>query len=1149
MKKILFSLILVLFSTLISVAQVDLSIIEEHHSENTSLVKYAFISEYLDAKSERMHFIFKTPMDFTSFGLSWSTTNINVPPGDFKIIYRVHKNGVGWSDRIYEEGLVSPVENGTGKYLSDLLFGIDEMLHDSLEITFISPDGIKITGMNITLLDVSKIVDKNRSYKNVVSSGAKSCPEFPAMIPRSEWCQGNNACLNPSYTPTTINPTHIVVHHGAGSTSYTDSYALIYSYWNYHVNSNMWADIGYNYVFDKYGNFFQGRHNPNLPSTDIRGAHAGAANSASIGINYLGNSDIDLPTQSQNQKAAEFMAWWFDYRSFDPNSSAQIYCQDEQTRTVPRICGHKDVYPGGTACPGNALYSELPNLRNITSEIIDYCNDPIPPESNIILNRNWYAENIDIVFEDADNEGGAGVKYSFYQIMDFDGIEWRANSDYGFFNDNFNIAIHQEWTEIAGTWSVNNGHLLQTDQNLSNTNIYANLTQTTGNTYLYHWQMKISGSGSNKRAGMHFFCSSPEENNRGNSYMMFLRADGNKSQLYKYVNNVYTLVSDDITTVNEDQWYDIKIIFNAETGEMNAYKDNQLVSQWTDPNPFESGNSISLRTADCTVEYDDVKVYLSRGNNVTVSAGSTDCMIRYQSVNHTTEAGRVRTILIDNAGNWSQSVSENLFIDVNAPESEFILENDWFTDDFSISFEDSDQLSGIETSFFSVIDFDGLRWMANADLGFYFDEFESVGSEWVQQSGTWQANNGILIQTDETNSNTNIHTFLKQDLSEKYLYEFDIKLDGSNTNKRAGFHYFCDNPELSNRGNSYFIWFREATKDLEFYKVINNSFSLKKHYKIDFDSGAWYNVKLIFDREKSNHYVYINDIPVGEWKDSEPFSAENHSNHSYVSFRSGNCILNVDNLKIYRSRNIIENISMGTQNSMIRFQNQNPESYATQIHTIVTDSAKNLSQNFYKSLKIDYTPPSLVEFVNDGDNEDVDFVFDLNQISANWGVAIDENSGIAAYLYAVGTEPGQADFVEWTNIGNNLNVFISDIELTNGHTYYFSVKAVNGAGLVGDIVSSDGFLVESDVFEKLVSEESISIYPNPNEGWFYVQLGERNGPANLSVFDVEGKLIYKKYINYSAGKDVKIDIGSNKGVFFLKIDLSRELFYTKLIVL
>ena len=281
-------------------------------------------------------------------------------------------------------------------------------------------------------------------------------------------------------------------------------------------------------------------------------------------------------------------------------------------------------------------------------------------------------------------------------------------------------------------------------------------------------------------------------------------------------------------------WYDVKIILNTTTGIISLYIDNEFVTSITDPTPFESGNSISLRTGQSICEYDDIKMYKTRSaSEIITTQLSPNAEIRYQSPNNTQEAARIRTQIIDNANNWSESKSKNIYTDFDNPETDIEVTGTWHTDNFSAYFSDNDQLSGVEKGFFNISDFDGTKWTANKNKGHFFDDFNNgLSTDWTNQVGNWTTNSeGILIHNDESVGNSNIYAYLNQELSNKYLYEFDLKVEGSNINKRAGFHFFCDNPELSNRGNGYFIWFRlQDTQSLEFYRVTDNVLSLDKTF-------------------------------------------------------------------------------------------------------------------------------------------------------------------------------------------------------------------------------------------------------------------------------------------------------------------------------
>jgi hypothetical protein len=338
----------------------------------------------------------KTPIVFTSFAVGWKIEQ-EISPAEIIIKYRVHKPQKGWTEWKEDEAYITPNETRWQMYQTDLLFGLDEGVHDSIEFYYEIPDGVYCIGVYLILQDLSPQLDEliKRNDSEGILLPDRSCPALPTMIPRSSWCGSYSACQNPTYTPTYISATHTVIHHGASPDSYTDGAAVVRSYWNYHVNTNGWSDIGYNYLFDKTGNMYVGRYNPNLPNSDVRGAHAGSSNSYSIGLNYLGNSDASgtAPTTAQNNKCCQFMAWWYDHKGFDPTSSASILCQDNVTRTIKRICGHRDVNPGGTTCPGNALYALLPTLRTNTQQIIENCNSSPSVPTNLTTTLLGCPEN------------------------------------------------------------------------------------------------------------------------------------------------------------------------------------------------------------------------------------------------------------------------------------------------------------------------------------------------------------------------------------------------------------------------------------------------------------------------------------------------------------------------------------------------------------------------------------------------------------------------------------------------------------------------------------------------------------------------------------------------------------------------------------
>jgi len=120
--------------------------------------------------------------------------------------------------------------------------------------------------------------------------------------------------------------------------------------------------------------------------------------------------------------------------------------------------------------------------------------------------------------------------------------------------------------------------------------------------------------------------------------------------------------------------------------------------------------------------------------------------------------------------------------------------------------------------------------------------------------------------------------------------------------------------------------------------------------------------------------------------------------------------------------------------------------------------------------------PTTPSYIYDGLSADVDAVFSTTTLSANWGAGTDNESGISGYWYCIGTSTADDNIEEWTYNSDITSVTVDGLSLTMDTTYYFSVKAVNGAGRQSPVVSSDGVLPRSPVFDHYeVSVPSVAV--------------------------------------------------------------------------
>jgi len=162
-----------------------------------------------------------------------------------------------------------------------------------------------------------------------------------------------------------------IVHHTVNSNSYTkaQSASIVRAIELYHVKSNGWNDIGYNFLVDKYGQIFEGRYGG--MTKPVVGAHAQGFNTGSVGIAVIGDYGSTAITPAARAALVSLLAWKLDLAHVDPLSSVVRISAGNpryppgRALTLKAISGHRDVYP--TSCPGASLYSQLPSIRTAVS--------------------------------------------------------------------------------------------------------------------------------------------------------------------------------------------------------------------------------------------------------------------------------------------------------------------------------------------------------------------------------------------------------------------------------------------------------------------------------------------------------------------------------------------------------------------------------------------------------------------------------------------------------------------------------------------------------------------------------------------------------------------------------------------------------------
>jgi hypothetical protein len=194
-------------------------------------------------------------------------------------------------------------------------------------------------------------------------------PDAPAIIPRAAWGADESIVRGPPYYADAVR--FSVVHHTAGTNSYTatDSAAIVRGIQRYHVLSNGWNDIGYNFLVDKYGQVFEGRGGG--VDQNVVGAHAAGFNTGSTGVAVLGTYSSAPAPATALAALEQLLAWRLDVAHADPLATVTAVSRGNPRYSagtpvsLRAVSGHRDTGP--TTCPGNGLYGQLSSLASTAS--------------------------------------------------------------------------------------------------------------------------------------------------------------------------------------------------------------------------------------------------------------------------------------------------------------------------------------------------------------------------------------------------------------------------------------------------------------------------------------------------------------------------------------------------------------------------------------------------------------------------------------------------------------------------------------------------------------------------------------------------------------------------------------------------------------
>ncbi|MFE3329536.1 N-acetylmuramoyl-L-alanine amidase [Streptomyces sp. NPDC059176] len=193
----------------------------------------------------------------------------------------------------------------------------------------------------------------------------------PPIISRKGW--GADESLREKEFAYTKSIKVAFIHHSGTGNGYTcaQAPAVLRGIYRYHVESNGWRDIGYNFAVDKCGRIYEGRAGGVVKP--VLGAHTLGFNGNSMGIAVLGTYSASNPPAAAVTAIAKLTAWKLGLYGMNPKAQTALTSEGGNkfkkgtSARLNVISGHRDGFD--TDCPGARLYGKLGTVRNASAKL------------------------------------------------------------------------------------------------------------------------------------------------------------------------------------------------------------------------------------------------------------------------------------------------------------------------------------------------------------------------------------------------------------------------------------------------------------------------------------------------------------------------------------------------------------------------------------------------------------------------------------------------------------------------------------------------------------------------------------------------------------------------------------------------------------
>ena len=354
------------------------------------------------------------PEPFIAYSASYNKENVK------RISIRFSKDSIHWAPYItltedeHYEG--DKTKACTQLYFADKGYAyyqvkatvLSKLMHTStsyLKLNFFNPTGVSTTTSNASSIPYTTnthITDATRQ----LNPTACPCP-LPSYTTRTQWnCpQGQGLASGVVVNPAV---THLIVHHSAGSNTSTNWNAVVLSIWNFHIGTNGYSDIGYNWLIAPNGALYEGRGSNNI-TDHVQGAHFCGFNPATMGVCMIGTfTTVDI-TDTARSTLNSILAWKCCQANIPAVGTA---LHASSGLILNRISGHRDGC--ATDCPGTTFYGTIPTVRTAVASTINNCGAVVPCTPSFNITNTGCPSNTITFAPTSVVNGGTAPIYSWY---------------------------------------------------------------------------------------------------------------------------------------------------------------------------------------------------------------------------------------------------------------------------------------------------------------------------------------------------------------------------------------------------------------------------------------------------------------------------------------------------------------------------------------------------------------------------------------------------------------------------------------------------------------------------------------------------------------------------------------------------------------